>query len=288
MRRRFVVACTLLLSLASVPTLATALQPADILKLLKQANEEFNTVGASRSAAFKEFLALLPKDENGDYVVEGDISKTRAEVVDWVKQFEEGVPDGPANPEAKFNLVDGKLDIFPRGERRITYAIDRASFPNDNAADEVASRLDTATADWEAACKDDCKIDFVEVAMNTEGSDRPYFLVEFRDSNRAFIARAFFRSYPPERRKLTIDPTFFTSRYEKTGVLTHEVGHILGLRHEHIDGVPGCPTEGGGWTAVTGYDGDSAMHYFCGGGGSREMTISQLDSEAITKIYNEN
>lgn len=276
----------LLLSLASSLTLAAALQSADIVTLLKQANEEIDSVGASNSEAFKKFLSLLPQDENADFVVEGDMSLTRLQVVDWVKQFEAGVPNAPANPEAKFNIADGKLDVFPRAERRLTYAIDRASFPNSTTADEVATRMAAATANWEAACAG-CGIDFAEVPPDAEGSDRPYFLVEFRDSNRAFIARAFFRSYPPARRKLTIDPTFFTSRYEKTGVLTHEVGHILGLRHEHIDGVPGCPTESGGWVAVTGYDAASVMHYFCGDGGSRKMTISQLDSEAVTKIYNE-
>jgi hypothetical protein len=71
-------------------------------------------------------------------------------------------------------------------------------------------------------------------------------------------------------------------------VLRHELGHVLGFRHELIrSGAPAvCPKEPL-WDArpLTDYDPQSVMHYFCGGVGSSSLRITELDRVGAQQVY---
>ena len=102
------------------------------------------------------------------------------------------------------------------------------------------------------------------------------------------IASSFFPSDPPDRRHMLIDPTYFTTSFDKVGVLRHELGHVLGFRHEHIrnDAPPVCPNEPLWDTQVLSvYDPKSVMHYFCGGVGSHDLQITDLDRKGARMVY---
>jgi serralysin len=92
-----------------------------------------------------------------------------------------------------------------------------------------------------------------------------------------------------------------------TGVVRHELGHILGLRHEHpwrtvID--PSCseaPTSGdttGVQLSTVAYDQMSVMHYpfngtpagtnNCGGNQQSSFSLSDTDGHSIQKLYGMN
>lgn len=73
--------------------------------------------------------------------------------------------------------------------------------------------------------------------------------------------------------------------FDKTGVLRHELGHVLGYRHEHIGNVPGCNTEGVSWERLTPYTPNSVMHYFCGGAGSFDLSLRDLDKAGHRCLY---
>lgn len=79
-----------------------------------------------------------------------------------------------------------------------------------------------------------------------------------------------------------------------TGVLRHELGHILGLRHEH----PWAPGGGGcgeqqtyaaqdlGGRQLTAYDQNSVMHYpQCAGNPSSTFEITFLDGVGVRSLY---
>jgi hypothetical protein len=73
------------------------------------------------------------------------------------------------------------------------------------------------------------------------------------------------------------------------GVFRHELGHILGLRHEHVhpsSGAPGSCAEGGPWRSVTGYDKFSVMHYpWCNGVMTSDLSITSADALGVNKLY---
>lgn len=251
---------------------------------LAAANAELKAGGAG--PVFDAFLAMLPEDE-GSYLIEGDLAMSKAEVFDWVTRYAEGGASIVANPEAKVNvLVDGSLDLYPQDKRHLRYGIDAASFTPERYK-EMVQLMAAAASAWEAGCTG-CGLDFEHDMSLDAAAVAPEngFIVRFRDAGGKFIARAFFPHQLGEERVLTVDPVFYKpTGYEKTGVLTHELGHVLGLRHEHIAGVPGCKTEHGTWIEVTPYDPKSVMHYFCGGGGGKVMKLSDFDRDGITKAY---
>jgi hypothetical protein len=80
------------------------------------------------------------------------------------------------------------------------------------------------------------------------------------------------------------------------GTLRHELGHILGMRHEHIreanNAVDYCaqlPSEvltPGPYRALTPYDVASAMHYpWCDGLLDATQDVTALDGQGLTRLY---
>jgi hypothetical protein len=148
----------------------------------------------------------------------------------------------------------------------------------------------TATEDWMKVCG----VEFVyRGALDTDTAARPgaaLFPVMQYDSGGQFIAAAFFPDDPVERRFVIIDPSYFspTLRFDRVGVLRHELGHVLGFRHEHIrsEAPAACPGEPlFGTTPLTAYDPRSVMHYFCGDVGAAELAITDVDRAGAQKLY---
>jgi hypothetical protein len=109
------------------------------------------------------------------------------------------------------------------------------------------------------------------------------------DAQGHYIAVAFLPYHPPSRRTIFIGPSFFSPNLglNQVGVLRHELGHVLGFRHEHIrsGAPPVCPDEPLDHIIdLTKYDPRSVMHYFCGNVGSSE-TITELDRQGARLVY---
>lgn len=197
-----------------------------------------------------------------------------------------GIVPGPS-PALVGITEDGKI-VRWAPDTVLTYAVLRQTFPSTDQYDTVVGNMRAATRAWE----DTCGVKFNhEQQLDDSASTRPdgvLFPVRGFDSGGRFIAAAFFPNGPSFRRRVLIDPSYFTTSFDPVGVLRHELGHVLGFRHEHIrSGAPAtCPDEDRSDTIdLTAYDPQSTMHYFCGGVGSRELAITDVDKQGSRTVY---
>lgn len=235
-------------------------------------------------AVFRGYLQTLPRVSLPGgvtrYVIESDLLFTEDEVRSLLarnlartRALKSGL-----RPELIVNEVNGRPDFWLTvADRQLTYAIDRSTFsPSEFAVVEEA--MMRATGDWVDACPE-CQLTFTHRA---DSDDRPdlasvTFVVRQVDARGSFIAAAFFPSSPVANRYVNIDPSFFTTDFDRAGVLRHELGHVIGYRHEHTRGVKGCYYEDAHWLPLTQYDPQSVMHYLCGNAGSIRLQLTPLD-----------
>ena len=173
---------------------------------------------------------------------------------------------------------------------KLSYCVLKPTFLSDEHYEKAKTSMAAATTAWEAACgvAFEHKADLDESPTVTPKG--VLFTVRFLDASGTFIASAFFPNDPPGRRRVLIDPSFFSPKlqFDTIGVLRHELGHVLGFRHEHIrtGAPPDCPDEETKDTIdLTQYDPRSVMHYFCGDLGSKTLEITELDKEGAQKVY---
>lgn len=234
----------------------------------------------------KAYMALLPKDDNL-YVVEGDLLLTEQELHAYLVIKSQSEKPVDSSAELIVNVHNGQRDYYLDAARRtLSYAVDRQSFPNEERYNEAVENMRIATSDWEAVCPE-CKIkfDYQKASDLNPSTEKVNFVVRFHDVGGAYIAAAFFPHDPSVRRYLNLDPSYFKTTFNKAGVLRHELGHVLGYRHEHIRGIVGCFYEDNNWQPLTDYDPKSVMHYYCGGGGGLNLDLTDVDKNGHRKLY---
>ena len=263
----------------------------------------------SQKETIKAGLKHVAIDGETLYRVEGDMLLDEEQLESYVQQREAARLAREADAraaEGEFGLVGitdatgstGLVGVAQHGKLVrwkpglvLSYRVVRESFGEELNYDVVVANMLQATADWEAICgvRFEHRED-LDARPGTE-PEGALFTVREIETYGAVIAAAFFPNQPADRRRVVIDPSYYdpASEYDKVGVLRHELGHILGFRHEHIrSGAPAaCPDEPTFNTkALTDdYDPRSVMHYFCGGVGSRELKFSDLDRSGAQKLY---
>ena len=234
----------------------------------------------------KSYMAVLPRDEDL-YVLEGDILLTEQELRAYVVGKSQAQALASDSAELLVNVHNGARDYYRDvNQRKLTYAIDRSSFPTQSQYQTAANNMKAAGLAWQNSCST-CRLKFsYSTQFDTSPShDKVNFIVRLKDVGGAYIAAAFFPHDSPVRRYVNIDPSYFTTTFDKVGVLRHELGHVIGYRHEHTRNIPGCYFEDNNWQPLTEYDSRSVMHYFCGGAGSLALAISPLDRSGHRKLY---
>ena len=244
--------------------------------------------------SFEEFRdRTLYVEETGKYYVNGDVPIRNEKLL---REFwEQNIRDNPAAQDGvspEFTVVNtGGLDQIWNGAERLnlTYCV---SVEFGGRYREVVDAMIDATAPWEAAAD----IDFTHLAEHdldcSNGGD-VLFDVRPINVNGAFFAAAFFPNDPPQDRSVVIDGSSFEiddlpglTGLSLTGILRHELGHVLGGRHEHTRPEAGTCFEDENWRAVTDYDALSVMHYpHCNGLADWSLNLTENDRNGVACLY---
>lgn len=228
------------------------------------------------------------------YVVEGDIGLAEAALPAYAARRIEIAQAVLADPSSE---KQGLLGIERNGRTlrwrpgvRLTYAVVRATFASAAEYEQVVTDMAVATAAWESICG--VAFEHVAAKDDDEGLDlgEVTFPVLRRAAGGSTVAMAFFPDDPlPERVVWAFDGYFNAgSGLDPVGVLRHELGHVLGFRHEHIR--PSAPSlfspESLEHTVeITAYDPTSVMHYVAPGIGDPRLRFTEVDRAGARVVY---
>jgi hypothetical protein len=198
-----------------------------------------------------------------------------------------GTQDNQASLKATVMTDEnGNFKIWkPTEQKNLTYCIsDRFR----ELKPKITKAMQIATQDWMA--HGNVKFVYVpeaDITCDNRKGPSTLFRIEINRSRRyRYAGRAFFPY--DERNTITFKKSYVEKNFEELLRLTrHELGHVLGLRHEHIrDENPNgerCK-EVDTFAGITDYDPDSIMHYArCGGTGTTDL--SDGDREGIAILY---
>ncbi len=260
--------------LTAVMTVLTACGAADAV--LSDLGDE-QTVSQT-GISWEQFRAGVLVTETGGFLVDGDTP------ISSEKLLREFYDLNVAEGQLIVNRV-GNADDKWNDTRKLalTYCVS-SNFGSRKA--QVVQAMADAAAAWEAAANVNFDYLSAQDSNCTASNNNVLFNVSLVNAGGQYLAAAFFPSDSRSYRQLSIDSSIF-SGVSLVGVLRHELGHVLGFRHEHTRPEAGSCFEDNQWRSLTAYDSGSVMHYpQCNGTNSFSvMNLTALDKQGVAALY---
>jgi hypothetical protein len=259
------------------------------------------------SEQLKKILPAININERKFYIVEGDLLLDGLQLYFYAKSRIQGMIKLDQNISKDTSYISDHIEtraltvattpsgpaIWPAG-KVVQYAVLKKSFESNTDYQNVVLMMRKAVSDWMGVCN--IRFQYMPAYDNLDPDAYPEqpldFLVREYNSGKKFLAMAFFPGEPKYKRRLLVDPELYTTTaVSNVGVLRHELGHVLGFRHEQIwSKEPECQGESVvleyyRGDPVTPYDPYSVMHYLCGKSGSRKLELTEFDKEGARKVY---
>ena len=271
----------------------------DTMSMLSSTTASLEDVAIKLTRELKVNCPSLSIGTRKYYIVEGDMLLDGAELYLYCQQRLQNVDTNVTRRKQLGELtvgtdLTGNPTIWPGGTI-IRYSIMRSSFESKAFYNKVVRNMNASTNDWMKTCNVRFEYlpqyDTINVDLEDDTLTKLTFIVREINANGDFIAESFFPGDPPYKRMLLIDPSYFRTSFDSTGVFRHELGHVLGFRHEQIwSSENACKGENIiegqlGASQLTKYDPYSVMHYLCGNSGSSKLEITNFDRMGSVKIY---
>lgn len=248
------------------------------------APEGAETHTSKSKPSWEEFLADTYKDSDGQYIVDGDLPIAD---IEELREFYEATP-GDDDKTHINDLVankndEGRAKLWKKSNvGNLTYCVSD-KFGDDKG--EIARAVEKGAANWEEASP---AIDFRYMPEEDDdcntSNDNVLFSIEPTTTDK-YLARAFLPGASKSRRNILVSKDVLSTDYSPEGVMGHELGHVLGFRHEHNRPEAGTCHEDDNWVPLTPYDSTSIMHYPQCNGTAEDMEFSELDREGVQKAY---
>eukprot|EP01013_Petalomonas_cantuscygni_P019097 TRINITY_DN3674_c0_g1_i1.p1 TRINITY_DN3674_c0_g1~~TRINITY_DN3674_c0_g1_i1.p1 ORF type:complete len:315 (-),score=-20.95 TRINITY_DN3674_c0_g1_i1:131-1075(-) len=257
---------------------------------VSESNAQNKSAQIVRQNDFEQWKKTVYKEpfENGGYIVSGDIHiPDDARLLEfYLKGL---VPQSGEDVKFLVARYQGYDDIWNSSQKKfISYCVSN-SFGTDHT--RIVRAMEEASSVWEQSADIEFVHNVAEDDNCNQNNQRVIFDVRPVDVNGQYLARAFFPSYPRASQNVLIDKSALNYANEGpgltlTGILRHELGHVIGARHEHTRPEAGACFEDKNWRPVTNYDPFSVMHYpQCNGLGDWTLTLTHSDKNGSACTY---
>lgn len=225
-----------------------------------------------------------------EYVINGDepiIGETQLQAAyeDFLRSVADAAHPGESTTQQGLivNQVNGRDTLWdPDLALSLTYCVSASGFGSQY--NTVVSAIEAAGRNWGGVARVHFQHHTAMDSDCTENNDNVVFNVSPSNNLGTLAARAFTPTAARANRQLLIAPIAFNDLPSLPFLLRHELGHVLGFRHENTRPEAGMCFEDNDWRALTAYDPQSVMNSTCVFT-DNGMILTQLDITGARKAY---